>query len=151
MRRQTGRVVGRADVTDTRDLARRLYATINEAIRTRDVDLLDAVVAPGIVDHNPDPEQRPGREGMKAAFAQFLPAFPDMVFTVEDVLVEGDRAACRLTSLGTHLGPVGEVAPTGRVIRQHGIDILRFQDGLLVERWGEFDNLDLLRQLEGRA
>jgi len=138
-------------MADTRDLALRLYATINEAIRTRDMDVLDAVVAPDLVDHSPGPGQQPGREGMKLAFAEFLPAFPDMVFTVEDVLVEGDRAACRVTSLGTHLGPVGGLAPTGRVIRQHGIDILRFQDGLLVERWGEFDNLDFLRQLEGRA
>ncbi|MDA0301796.1 MAG: ester cyclase [Chloroflexi bacterium] len=135
----------------TRDLALRLYATINEAIRTRDINALDAVVAPGLVDHSPSPGQLPGREGMKLAFAEFLPAFPDLVFTVEDVLIEGDRAAIRLTSLGTHLGPVGDVAPTGRVIRQHGIDILRFQDGLLVERWGEFDNLDFLQQLQGRA
>ncbi len=51
------------------------------------------------------------------------------------------------TAIGTHTGPYLGAAPTGRRIVFKGIEIVRVRDGLITERWGEWDGLDLLAQL----
>jgi predicted ester cyclase len=127
--------------------ARRFYEHLNRALKTGNIAELDAVIAPGAVDHNPVPGMKQGLEGIKAAFAEGRVSFPDLVFTVEDVIAEGDKAACRLSARATHRGTFQGVPATGKVVTQTGIDILRFVDGRLVERWGEFDALGLLAQL----
>ncbi|HEU4385077.1 MAG TPA: ester cyclase [Anaeromyxobacteraceae bacterium] len=131
----------------TRADARRFYQQLNRALQTGDLALLDEVIAPDAVDHNPVPGMKPGLAGIKAAFAEGRLAFPDLVFTVEDVIAEGDKAACRLSTRATHRGTFQGVPATGRQVRETGIDILRFTRGKVVERWGEFDTLGLLAQL----
>jgi steroid delta-isomerase-like uncharacterized protein len=127
--------------------ARRFYEHLNRALRSGISDELDAVIAGDAVDHNPVPGMKQGLEGIKAAFAEGRVAFPDLVFTVEDIVAEGDKAACRLRTHATHRGTFMGVPATGKVVTQTGIDILRFADGKLVERWGQFDDLGLLAQL----
>ena len=127
--------------------ARRFYLHLNRALRTGNLAELDEVLAPDAVDHNPAPGMKPGREGIEAAFAELRLAFPDLAFTVEDVIAEGDKAACRLSSRATHGGTFQGLPPSGKQVRQTGIDILRFAHGKVVERWGEFDTLGLLAQL----
>jgi predicted ester cyclase len=99
------------------------------------------------VDHNPTPGQAPGREGIKQAFAEFRRAFPDMQMRVEDMLAEGDKVACRLVSRITHRGDFQGIRATGKAVTLSGIDILRIVNSMVVERWGEFDNLGFLQQL----
>jgi len=55
--------------------------------------------------------------------------------------------AVRWTATGTHTGPYLGAAPTGRSIAFKGIEIVRVRDGLITERWGEWDGLDLIVQL----
>jgi steroid delta-isomerase-like uncharacterized protein len=132
---------------DSKRAAARFYEQINAAIRTGDVSLLDAVLLPNAVDHNPAPGQGPGREGIKAAFAESREAFPDFRVTVEDMIAEGDKVACRLTVRMTHRGPFLGIPATGKQVSLPVVDLLRFVDGKLAERWGVFDNLALLSQL----
>jgi steroid delta-isomerase-like uncharacterized protein len=134
-------------VERTKDDARRFYEHLNRAMKSGNLAELDAVIAPDAVDHNPVPGMKQGLEGIKAAFAEGRVAFPDLVVTVEDVLAEGDKAACRLRTRATHRGTFQGVPATGKVVTQTGIDILRFAGGKLVERWGQFDDLALLAQL----
>jgi ketosteroid isomerase-like protein len=117
---------------DTRRAARRFYETLNRALETGDVTLLDPLLAGDVVDHDPTPGMAPGREGVKRAFAELRAAFPDYRGTVEDLIVEGDKAACRVTGRMTH---------RGREVTLRGIDILRFERGVLIERWGRFEPL----------
>ncbi len=127
--------------------AHRFYEHLNRALKSGNLAELDQVIAPEAVDHNPVPGMKQGREGIKAAFGEARVAFPDLVFTVEDVIAEGDKAACRLSVRATHRGTFQGAPATGKQVKQTGIDILRFADGKLVERWGEFDSLGLLAQL----
>lgn len=129
-RRQEGRAMPTTE--DTRSAVQRFYETLNRALSSGDVSLLDALLAPDVVDHDPIPGMTPGREGVKRAFADLRAAFPDYRGTVEDVVVEGDKAACRIIGRMTHRGRPAEL---------RGIDILRFADGVLVERWGVFEPL----------
>ena len=132
---------------ENKAIARRLYETFNRAISTGNMSLLDEVLAADGVDHNPAPGQAPGLEGVKQVFSQFLAAFPDLQFTVEDMIAEGDKVASRITTRGTHKGDFQGIPATGKQVTQTGIDIVRIAGGKVVERWGEFDNLGLLQQL----
>jgi predicted ester cyclase len=127
--------------------AARFYETVNAAMRTGNLARLDEVLAPTAVDHNPTPGQTPGRDGIKKAFAEFHAAFPDMQMSVEDMLAEGDKVACRIVSRMTHRGDFQGIRATGKPVTLTGIDILRIVNGTVIERWGEFDNLGFLQQL----
>jgi predicted ester cyclase len=132
---------------ENKALARRIYETFDRALSTGDFSLLDELIAADAVDHNPAPGQAPGLEGVKQAFGMFRMAFPDMHFTVEDQVAEGDKVASRVTVHATHKGEFQGIPPTGRPVTQTGIDILRIAGGKVVERWGEFDNFGLMQQL----
>ncbi len=137
---------------DAKAHARRFYTTLEEAIRTGDVALLDAVLHPDVVDHNPDPDMPQGREGIKAAFAGLRAGLPDARFVIEDLIAEGDKVVCRVTARATHRGPFMGFAPTGREISYTLIDILRFsEDGRLLDRWGLIDESTLRKQLGAGA
>jgi predicted ester cyclase/uncharacterized glyoxalase superfamily protein PhnB len=125
----------------------RIYEAFNRAIATGDLRLLDGVIATDAVDHNPDPGMKQGLEGIKEAFGGLRVAFPDYHFAVEDVIMEGEKVACRLKTRGTHRGMFLGVAATQRPVTLSGIDILRIREGKIVERWGAFDNASFLQQL----
>lgn len=134
-------------VERTKADARRFYEHLNRALRSGNLAELDDVIAPDAIDHNPAPGMRQGLEGIKEAFGEARLAFPDLVFAVEDVIAEGEKAACRVSTLGTQRGAFQGIPATGKRVRQTGIDILRFRGGKIVERWGEFDTLGFLAQL----
>jgi predicted ester cyclase len=74
--------------------------------------------------------------------------------STDDVVVSGDRVAVRWTAIGTHQGDQLGVPATGKQVRLTGIDILRIEDGRLVERWGETNGLEMMQQItsfEGAA
>src|SRR5258708_4436191 len=71
---------------ETRHAAHRFYDTVNEAMRTGNMALFDAVVAPQAVDHDPVPGMAPGREGIKRAFAESRAIFLDYRGNVDDVI-----------------------------------------------------------------
>lgn len=87
------------------------------------------------------------RDGAWAGLTALRQAFPDLALTVAEVLVDGDRATVRWTATGTHRGAFLGCAPTGRVIRFAGLELVRVVDGRVVERWGEWDGLGLAAQL----
>ena len=85
------------------------------------------------------------------AWTQFvgglLAAFPDMQFTIEDEVGSGDRIAFRWHAIGTHTGPLGDVPPTGRSISVDGLIVDHLRNGLVVERWEQWDQPLMLAQL----
>ena len=64
-------------------------------------------------------------------------AFPDYRWDLQDVIVERDMIAARLIGQGTHTGPFGDIAPTGRRITTQELVIYRFADGKIVQCWGD--------------
>ncbi|MEU1622153.1 ester cyclase [Streptomyces sp. NPDC005722] len=108
---------------------------------------LDAYVASGSVDHDPGPGQGPGPEGYEEMFGAMRRAFPDLHVEVEHVMATDDEVAFAYTITGTHLGELMGHAPTGRTVSYRGMQISRFEDGKMVERWGSSDQLGMLHQL----
>ena len=77
---------------------------------------------------------------------------PDLRWTIEDLMAEGDKVAVRWTSSGTHTEewnhPVtGRIAPTGKRVTNTAITILRLVDGKIVEHWEQSNLLGLFQQL----
>jgi steroid delta-isomerase-like uncharacterized protein len=88
-----------------------------------------------------------GREGYKQFVAGVRAAFPDLRFTLDDLVAEGDRVAVRYTARGTHSGAFMGIPPTGKQVTFTGIDLFRIAHGRMAEEWLMFDQLGLLRQL----
>lgn len=134
----------------TQTLAGIAIRWIEEIWQKGDARAIDDLHAPGFVDHDPG-RRAPDRDGFKRGVIDLYAAFPDFHAVIEDIVVDAARGtvSVRWSALGTHAGPYLEVAPTGRCIRFKGIEIIRIVDGRIVERWGEWDGLDLLDQLRG--
>jgi steroid delta-isomerase-like uncharacterized protein len=112
------------------------------------LDVLDELLTEDYVNHTPSmPNPPPGPAGLKPIVAAFRQAFPDLHFTVEDVIVEGDRVAARVRMEGTHTGPLFGIAPTGRHVSVEQVNVELFRAGRIAEHWRVTDELGLMRQL----
>ena len=74
-------------------------------------------------------------------------AFSGLRMSEADSVTEGDKLAFRWLLSGTHEGEFMGVPATGRRVEAMGMDIVRVADGKIVEHWGEFDAMGLLRQI----
>ncbi|MFL5805307.1 MAG: ester cyclase [Roseiflexaceae bacterium] len=91
---------------------------------------------------------RPLDYAAHAAFdAMLFAAFPDIQYTLEDLLAEGDRVVARFTARGTQRGVFQGIPATGSAAVVSGIAIYRLVSGKVVEQWLEYDQLGLLQQL----
>jgi steroid delta-isomerase-like uncharacterized protein len=125
-------------------IVRRLY---EEVFNTGNLDRADLFIADNYVDHDPPvPELPSGIEGFKAVLTMFRTAFSDLHFTVEEMIVEGDRAVARVTMRGTHRERFMGISRTGKLVKITGIDIYRIANGRIVEHWGTFDRMGLMQQ-----
>lgn len=110
-------------------------------------DAFPEVVAPDCHDHDPAPGQHMGPEGYQAFLTQLRSAFPDMKVEVKKLVADGDSVAFAYTLTGTHQGDFNGHKPTGKAIKVRGMQIGRFIDGKMVERWGSSDELGILKQI----
>ena len=108
------------------------------------LDVADEIVAADLVWHNTEINDV---EAFKQNLIAFRAGFPDVHFTTEDMVAEGDKVVARFTSQGTHTGELWGIAPTGKQATWTSIGIIRITDGKIVEMWGNEDNLGRLRQL----
>jgi steroid delta-isomerase-like uncharacterized protein len=105
------------------------------------------VVAPDSVDHDAAPGQGPGAEGFEHFFKELYAAFPDLQFVREQVVADEDSVALAYTVTGTQHGVFLGFPPTGKRMKVRGVQISKFANGKLVERWGSSDQLGMLQQL----
>src|SRR5438309_721284 len=78
-------------------------------------------------------------EESKKVLQQYVDAFPDKVFKVEDQISEGDTVVTRISVTGTHKGNFMGIAATNKKINATGIATHRISNGKIVEEWTEFD------------
>lgn len=109
-----------------------------------------ALLAEDCVNHAAVPEAQ-GRKGFERIISKVRTAFPDMRYSIEDVLADGDRVVVRSMVSGTHTGPFTftrlEGPPSNKPVRFEQIHILRIDSGKIVEVWMEQDTLAMMRQL----
>jgi len=128
---------------ENKALVHRIY----ECFSQNNLDVLDELIASDFTDHNPNPGQAPGLEGLKQFISSMHSVLSDLQDNVEDMVAEGDKVVARLRISGTHQSEFMGAAPTGNQVTFTGIDILRIAEGKVVEHWGNSDELGMMRQL----
>ena len=119
-----------------------------EGINRGDVSAADEAFASDCVVHITGvAEPFRGVGPWKEFVAGMLKAFPDLHFTMEEQLVQGDCVAHRWHATGTHTGPLGAAPATGKSVVIDGLIIDRVVDGKVQERWEQFDQARMLQQL----
>jgi steroid delta-isomerase-like uncharacterized protein len=118
----------------------------DEVFRRRHVDAIDELLTEDFVDHIPAPGQGTDRRGAKEFIGHMLQAFPDLDFTIETQIAEGDTVAAVGTMTGTHQGEFVGVPATGRKVAVTVMDISRVRDGRFCDHWGLVDVPKLLAQ-----
>jgi steroid delta-isomerase-like uncharacterized protein len=116
-------------------------------IAGRDVDAIDELVSPSFVDHDPAPDQGPGAAGLKDFWRTFLAASSDLAVDVDHIVADTDSVAIAYRASGTQDGDFLGVPATGKSFDVRGLQMGRFEDGKLVERWGSSDQLGILQQI----
>jgi steroid delta-isomerase-like uncharacterized protein len=133
-------------IEDNKELARRHEECWNEG----NVALLEELLAPDLIRHDPaNPDVR-NREDYIRWFAESHRLFPDFHLTVEVVVAEADKVASYWTWRGTNTGDFQLPAPapaTGKQVSVSGMTILRFAGGKIVEEWFQTDTMGTLQQL----
>jgi steroid delta-isomerase-like uncharacterized protein len=112
-----------------------------------DYRLFYDVVALDAVDHDPALNQKLGPEGFEHFFKEFHTAFPDLQITGEQVVADENSVAVAYTITGTQKGVFLGFPPTGKQVKVRGVQISKFVNGKLTERWGSSDQLGMLQQL----
>ena len=121
----------------------------DEVLNGRNLAVLDELNDPNFVDHartDPRPELS-DLEAARESVAQLHRAFPDIKWSVEDMIAEGDRVVARWTAHGTHEGEFMGIPPTGKPVAFSGIEIVRLAGGKGVEHWELLDVMALMQQL----
>jgi predicted ester cyclase len=116
-------------------------------VNTGKFEIFKETVSIENIDHDPARGQVPGPEGHRAFFERLRIAFPDLRVALETLVADEESIAIAYTLTGTQNGPLMRIAPTGRSMKIRGIQIPKFSDGRMVERWGGSDELGMLQQL----
>jgi len=128
----------------------KMRRVLEEAFGQGKVEVIDEVLDPDFVCWDPNSESGEirGVDTIKGEIEYFHNAVPDLTYTVEDQVAEGDKVVSRYTASGTHQGEFFGVPGTGKRIEMSGINIDRFDEiGKLVEEWPEYDLLGAMRQM----
>ncbi len=115
-----------------------------------DVSLADELYHPDYVGYDPvapDEGQAHGPADVKMFVEMVRTAVPDIHFTIEELIADGDKVIARWRLVGTQTGTLMGMPPTGRRGSVSGTIIYRVQEGLLVQAWMNWDAAGMLRQL----
>lgn len=120
---------------------------IETVLNRGEVDAAEEFFWEDMVEQVPLPGQRPGVEGLKGALRGLRDAFPDMYWTVQEQIAEGDKVVSRFEWTGTHRGTFLGVPATDRPVTVWGMVIDCFNDGKIKDTRIIMDTLGLMMQL----
>ena len=120
---------------------------VQEVINQGRLEQADSLVAIDFVELDPLPGQKQGREGLKEIIALIRAAFPDIHWTLDEMVSEEDTVVSRFTWTGTHQGPFLGIPATGKAVTVKGVVIDYLAEGKMAESRILMDNLSLMQQL----
>ena len=120
---------------------------VEEVVNKGNFDVVEELFHPDYVDHAAPPGAPAGLDGVRAIFSMFRTGFPDVKFTIDQMVGEGSYVATLVHGEGTHTGQFIEFPPTGKHAQWRSVGFFRVQDGKIREHWGIPDLLGLFIQL----
>ncbi|MCW2667422.1 MAG: putative cyclase [Frankiales bacterium] len=131
----------------TEELNKERYRAFVAELNKGNIDGVDEFFAPDYTEHSAPPGAPPGVETIKMVFHMFRTAFPDVVFTVTDLVAEGDKLCTYVIGEGTNEGPFMGAPASGRHATWAAFGINRYENGRIKEHWGLPDLMGLLTQI----
>jgi steroid delta-isomerase-like uncharacterized protein len=125
---------------------------VEELWNARRLDVADQIFSEDCVTHQlrsgvlAEPARR-GPQAMKEHVSGWLTSFPDLRFTIEQMIAEQDRVVSLLAMEGTHQGAWMGISPTGKRLHIRMITIHRIANSKIAEDWVLVESLGLLQQL----
>ena len=104
-----------------------------------------------LIIHGFPPNFPANKEGFKQFIYLLWKAFPDIKITFDDIIVEGNKVACRYNLAGTHKDEFMDLQPTNKQFRVNGMTVFSFRDARCIERWNLVDMMSLMEQLRGQS
>jgi steroid delta-isomerase-like uncharacterized protein len=94
-------------------------------------------------------EARPqhGREAVRRTLERYFAAFPDLHFTAEETIIQGNRLAVTWSAQGTHRGHLMNIPPTGRTVVVRGITVMTIEGNQAKRGIFMWDVAGLLRSI----
>jgi predicted ester cyclase len=132
-----------------REVVRKLADTFNIP-QTRESSYFD-FYDDSLVIHGFPPNFPANKEGFKQFIYLLWKAFPDIIIMFDDIIIEGNKVACRYKLTGTHKGEFMDLQPTDKQFRVDGMTIFSFRDAKVIERWNLVDMLSLMEQLRTQS
>lgn len=135
---------------ENKAIVRRFY---EELWNERRVEIAEEIIAADCVTHqlrggvDDDGGMPRTPEMIREHVAAWLAGFPDLQFTVEGLIAEGDRVVSYSRMRGTHTGVWLGIAPTGREVSLPMIVIQRIAHGKIAEDWVLVESLGFYQQL----
>ena len=111
-------------------LERRLYEECNKG-KAAALAVIDELYATDTIQHSSTGRDIRGIKNYKQHVSEFSSAFPDLHFTIDDMVAEGDKVAVHLTGTGTNKGAFRGIPPTNKKVGEIQID--RVVGGKFVE------------------
>jgi len=133
-------------VREIKALERRWVKEMNKG-KTATMAAIDELYATDYVIHGGHYVVHGDIKDFKKSIGDIYSAFPDINYTIDDMVVEGDKAAVRLTFSGTHKGEFMGILPTNKKWTMWEIVIDRIAGGKFVESWVRYDTLGFMQQL----
>jgi steroid delta-isomerase-like uncharacterized protein len=126
----------------------RLMERFVEFINTASPKLAEELISAQAIFHVPGrPEPVIGPAGYLEIIGMMRGGFPDIQWTLEEIIAEGDNVAARFTMRGTHQGNFFGVPPTGKKIAVQAMNFYRWSNGQIVGERGQPDLLGLMQQI----
>jgi len=120
----------------------------NEVWNKGNLDLLDELLNPNYLNHSSSiPDSPPGPGGLKPIVSAMRIAFPDLHYTIQDLIVTDDRVVARVKMTGTHTGDFFGIPPTNKKISVNQINIEYIENGRISEHWRITDENTMMNQL----
>lgn len=130
------------------DAAKAIVRRNTEEVQGRgNFAVFDELFADDFVDHTPQPNMIPNKEGVRGLYTALRTAFPDFHAEIHWQAAEGELVTTYKTYHGTHQGSFLGVAPTGRKIQFETVDVMRVHEGKITEHWGVANLFSVLQQL----
>lgn len=119
---------------------------LEEVWNSGDLGAADEIITPALSFRGPAGAIE-GLEAFKRYVAGVRTVFPDIHFTTEDLIAEGDKVVAHWTMTGTQEREFMGIAATGKRFTVPGVSILRFSEGKVAEAQLFWDRLSLVEQL----
>jgi len=138
-------MIKKSEIEKNKEIVRRAW---EEVVNEGKLDIVDELFHLNYIEHIPGGiAKTKGPERVKRAVTWMRKVFPDLHYTVEDLIAEGDRVVSRVIGIGTHKGEFMGVTATNRKVEMTAVVISRIKDGKIIEDWSYQNTLDMLKQI----